>query len=66
MQQEAASLSLSLVIVSRYSYTFSSQDKRRCFALVKTNKDFSVLNRLIFLDTKVRQKRILFYSVHKK
>lgn len=32
---------------SQHSNTFSSQDKSRCFALIKTNKDFSVLNRLI-------------------
>jgi hypothetical protein len=65
MQQEAAPLSLFLVIVSQYSYAFSSQDKSRCFALIKTNKDFSLLNRLVFLDTKVRRKRTLSYSVHK-
>lgn len=64
MQQEAAPLSLFLVIVSQYSYTFSSLDKSRCFALIKTNKDFSALNRLVFLDTKVRRKRTLSYSVH--
>lgn len=65
MQQEAALLSPHLVTVSQYSNTFSSQDKSRCFALIKTNKDFSVLNRLIFLDTKVRRKRTLSHSVHK-
>ena len=50
---------------SQKSSTASSQDKGRCFALIKTNKDFSVLNRLIFLDTKVRRKRTLSHSVHK-
>lgn len=65
MQQEAALLFPHLVTVSQYSNTFSSRDKSRCFALIKTNKDFSVLNRLIFLDTKVRRKRTLSHFVHK-
>lgn len=65
VEQEAAPLSPHLVTVSQYSNTFSFQDKSRCFALIKTNKDFSVLNRLIFLDTKVRRKRTLSHSVHK-
>lgn len=65
VQQEAALLSPHLATTSQYSKTFSSQDKSRCFALIKSNKDYSALNRLIFLDTKVRRKETLYHSVHK-